>query len=173
VKFLYKGHEPASSNVTDPTELQPGFWDFWEVRRFILLHEWVSLPTEFGLDIRFFDHLYTRLGTTSNYSTTANLHHLQITTERLKSFPAGCVFTSLVTASNSGDSSASSFKSFLIGGSLPADPFLHRLIWLPQLSSLKLLGTDCVDNTVNSLMCIRCRANVFASPSNGLHNPVC
>jgi hypothetical protein len=59
-----------------------------------------------GLDIGFIDHLYTRLGTTSNYSATANLHNLQI---RAKHFPACWLFTSrfLVTASNSGDSSAS------------------------------------------------------------------
>jgi hypothetical protein len=34
----------------------------------------------FGLDVGFTDHLYTRLGTTSNYSATANLHNSQITT---------------------------------------------------------------------------------------------
>jgi hypothetical protein len=51
---------------------------------------------------RFTDHLYTRLGTTSNYSATANLHGSQIAT-------ACCVFNSrsLATASNIGDSSAS------------------------------------------------------------------
>jgi hypothetical protein len=34
----------------------------------------------FRLDIGFIDHLYTQLGTTSNYSAIANLHTLQITT---------------------------------------------------------------------------------------------
>jgi hypothetical protein len=57
----------------------------------------------------FIDHLYTRLGTTSIYSATANLHNSQITTAPNKSFPACYVFTfrSLATAPNSGDSSAS------------------------------------------------------------------
>jgi hypothetical protein len=55
------------------------------------------------------DHLYTRLGTTSNYSAIAYLHTLQITPATAKPFPACCVFISrsLATASNSGDSSAS------------------------------------------------------------------
>jgi hypothetical protein len=61
------------------------------------------------LDTGIIDHLYTPLGTTSNYSAIANLHNLQITTAPLKLFPACCVFNSLslATASNSGDSSVS------------------------------------------------------------------
>jgi hypothetical protein len=57
----------------------------------------------------FIDHLYTPLGTTSNYSATADLHTLQITTAPAKPFPACYVLTSrfLATTSNSGDSSAS------------------------------------------------------------------
>jgi hypothetical protein len=39
-----------------------------------------------GLDIGFTDRLYARLGTTSNYIATANLHDSQITTTRLKPF---------------------------------------------------------------------------------------
>jgi hypothetical protein len=72
--------------------------------------EW--LQTVFLLDIGFVDHLYTRLGTSSNYSATANLHALQMTTAHAKSLPACCVFTSrsLVTATNSGGSSASALK---------------------------------------------------------------
>jgi hypothetical protein len=72
-----------------------------------------------------FDPLYSRLGTTSNYSATANRHDSQITTAYAKSFPACCVFTSryLVTVSNSGDSSASALKSSLNGGSLPTALF--------------------------------------------------
>jgi hypothetical protein len=59
--------------------------------------------------IGFIDHLYALLGATSNYSATADLHSLQFTTAPAKSFSACCVFhsRSLVTASNSGDSSAS------------------------------------------------------------------
>jgi hypothetical protein len=62
----------------------------------------------YGLDIGFIDALYTPLGTTGNYSTTANLHTLQFTTAPAKPFPACCVLTShsLATASNSGYSSA-------------------------------------------------------------------
>jgi hypothetical protein len=42
----------------------------------------------------FIDHLYTRLGTSSTYSTTTNIHNLQITRAHAKPFPACCVFTS-------------------------------------------------------------------------------
>jgi hypothetical protein len=96
----------------------------------------------FGLDIEFIDHSYTRLGTTSNYSTTANLHNSQITTALAKHFPACCVFTSpsLITASNSEDSSASALKSCMNGGSLPTafhllqlTLFLHRLLYRTDL----------------------------------------
>jgi streptolysin S family bacteriocin protoxin len=66
----------------------------------------------FELVNAFIDHLYTRLGITSNYSATANLHNSQITTAPAKPFSACCVFTSrsLAMASNSGDSSASLFQ---------------------------------------------------------------
>jgi hypothetical protein len=64
-----------------------------------------------GLDwiIGFISLIYSWLVTTSNYSATANLHTLLITTVPAKPFPACCVFTSrtLATASNSGHSSAS------------------------------------------------------------------
>jgi hypothetical protein len=68
------------------------------------------LPTKSdGLDTGFIDHLYTRLGTTCNYSATANLHTLQNTVANTKSSPTCSVFNSrsLATASNNGDSSAS------------------------------------------------------------------
>jgi hypothetical protein len=60
-----------------------------------------------GLDL--LTHLYTPLGTTSNYSATANLHNSQITTAPTKPFPACCVFNSrsLASGSNSGDFSVS------------------------------------------------------------------
>jgi hypothetical protein len=48
----------------------------------------------FGVDIRFIDHLCTRLGTASNYSATPNLHNSQITTAPAKHLLACCVFTS-------------------------------------------------------------------------------
>jgi hypothetical protein len=67
-----------------------------------------------GLHIAFIDHLYTRQGSTRSYSPTANLHNSQINTVPDKS-SAAYVFTSrsLVTASNSGDFSASARDSFL------------------------------------------------------------
>jgi hypothetical protein len=54
-------------------------------------------------------HLLKQLGTTSNYSTIANLHNSQITTALAKIFQVCCVVTSrsLASASNSGDPSAS------------------------------------------------------------------
>jgi hypothetical protein len=50
----------------------------------------------------FIDHLNTQLRSTSNYSTTVNLHNSQITTASTKLFSACCVFIScsLATASN-------------------------------------------------------------------------
>jgi hypothetical protein len=64
---------------------------------------------EYGLMNGFTDHLYTSLGTTSNYSTVANLHNLQIINAPAKLFSSLlCLHQlSLETASNSGDSTAS------------------------------------------------------------------
>jgi hypothetical protein len=75
----------------------------------------VTVDGGFALDIWFIDHLYARFGSTSNYSSIANLHNSQITTAHAMYFVACCVFTSrsLVTASNSDDSSASALKSSL------------------------------------------------------------
>jgi hypothetical protein len=77
----------------------------------------------------FIDHLHTQLVTTSNYSAIANLYNLQFTTAPSKPFPACCIFTShsLVTAFNSGDSSAYALKSCLNCGSLQTDSLPHRL----------------------------------------------
>jgi hypothetical protein len=57
----------------------------------------------------FIDHLYTPLGSTSNYSAIANPRTSQTPKHPLSPFPACCVFISrsLATASNSGVSSAS------------------------------------------------------------------
>jgi hypothetical protein len=121
----------------------PTLVELWEITHLNLQNEnwmcchvvWSDYRRGFGLDIEFIDHLYTKLETTSNYSATANLHTLQITTAHAKSFPACCVFTSrsLVTASNSGDSSASALKCSLNGGSPPTDNFLHRLPYRTDL----------------------------------------
>jgi hypothetical protein len=63
------------------------------------------------LEIRFIDQLQR---VTSNCNNISNLHNLQVTTVGATSSVC-CVFTSrsLVTASNSGDSSASAFTSLL------------------------------------------------------------
>jgi hypothetical protein len=59
------------------------------------------LQTGYGLDNWIIDHLYTPLRTTHNYSTTANLHTLQITTALAKlcslqcliqPFPGNCFY---------------------------------------------------------------------------------
>jgi hypothetical protein len=57
--------------------------------------------------------LLTRLGTILNYSATANLNTLQITTAPAKPFPACCALTSrsLATAHNCGDY----YLLFLVG----------------------------------------------------------
>jgi hypothetical protein len=79
----------------------------------------------------FIDHLYTPLGTTSNYSATANLHNSQITTAPAKSFAAYCVFTSrsLATASNCWDSSAS--RAQVLSPYTPVQNWLGRSNCLP------------------------------------------
>jgi hypothetical protein len=50
--------------------------------------------------IRFVEHIYTQLVTTSNYNAVADLHALQITTAHAKLqsfvvFPSHCLVTSL------------------------------------------------------------------------------
>jgi hypothetical protein len=62
----------------------------------------------------------------SRWLQTVNLHNLQYP---LSLRQACCVFTSrfVVTASNSGNSSASTLKSSMNGGSIPTVPLLHRL----------------------------------------------
>jgi hypothetical protein len=74
----------------------------------------------FGLDIGFFGHFNTQLVILINYSSISNFHTSKLTPAHDKPFPACSVFSSrfLVTAFNSGCSSASVFKSSLNGGSL-------------------------------------------------------
>jgi hypothetical protein len=65
----------------------------------------------------FIDHLYTPLGTTSTYSSIANLHNSYITTAHANPIPAWSVFTSrcLVTALNNDDSPVSVLTSLQSG----------------------------------------------------------
>jgi hypothetical protein len=148
------------------------------VRSSSLGRDTVLLVWGSGLDIAFIDYLYSQLVTTSNYSATANLHTLQITTASAKSFPACCVFTcrSLVTASNSGDYSAPAHKSALNGGSIPTPSVLHSLSYRTNLVAPAVflitlrhgpLRPHCSFSYAN-----RCHGDVFASSSNGLRNPV-
>jgi hypothetical protein len=68
----------------------------------------------FGLQTGFIDHFDTLLVNTLNYNAIANLQALQITTAQAKSFQSAVVSTgcSLVTASNSEDSSTAPTKFF-------------------------------------------------------------
>jgi hypothetical protein len=118
----------------------------------------------FGLVNGYIDHLYTRLGTTSNYNATAKLHNSQMTTAPFKSFPACCIFTSrfLVTASNSGNSSASRAQ-VLSERRLPSNclsfprKFPYRTNSVASVVFLITLCTDRVENTVsNSTAIIAC-----------------
>jgi hypothetical protein len=76
----------------------------------------VWLKTGYGLINGFIDHVYTPLGTTSNYSAIANLYTLQIITAPAKIFSSLLFFISryLATDFNSGDSSASRAQVFLL-----------------------------------------------------------
>jgi hypothetical protein len=75
----------------------------------------------------FIDHLYTRLGTTSNYSAIANLHNSQITRAHAKSSQSAFTSRFLVTDLNSEDSSASVLTS-LLSGEYPATEFIAPAI---------------------------------------------
>jgi hypothetical protein len=72
----------------------------------------------------FIHNLYTRLGNTSYWSATTNLHNSQITSLN-KPFPACCVFTSrsLASATNSDDSSVSVLTP------LPAGWYYSQVNW--------------------------------------------
>jgi hypothetical protein len=63
----------------------------------------------YGFVNGFIENIYTPLGTTNNYSAVADLHNSQITTTPAKPIfqPAVITSRSLVTAFNSGYSSAS------------------------------------------------------------------
>jgi hypothetical protein len=83
----------------------------------------------------FIDHLYTPVGITSNYSAIANLHTLQITIAPAKSFYSLSVFisSSLATASNSGDTSAS--RAQILSSQPPTQS--STLNWLaPRLAAI-------------------------------------
>jgi hypothetical protein len=97
------------------------------------------------VDIRFINNCNTQFVITKNYSAMANFHILQFIRTHAK-VSVCCVFSGrvLVTASNNGYSFASRLKPTLNGGSLPTELFLL------QLSSVKYLCMDRVENTVSS-----------------------
>jgi hypothetical protein len=107
----------------------------WSVCFYILSRSISDYRRGLGLVIGFIDHLCTQLGTTSNCSSIAILHNLQIITAQAKYYPTSCVFSShsLVRTSNSGDSSASAVKSSLNGASFITESFLHRLPYRTML----------------------------------------
>jgi hypothetical protein len=113
--------------------------------------------TYYGVTIGFLDHLYTRLGTTSNCSAIANLHTLnKLLTLPLSRFqPAvsspAVSWQWLLTVEIL---QLHALKSCLNGGSLPTASFLTHFrteqARLPQLSSLQPLCTAPVGNTVSN-----------------------
>jgi hypothetical protein len=90
------------------------------------------------------------LGTTRNYSATADVHNLQFTIGPTKSFPACCVFTSgsPATASNNGSSSASCSQVLplqtLFRTACQLFPQLNWIVFSsqPHLQSLAAHGTQ-------------------------------
>jgi hypothetical protein len=83
-----------------------------------------------GFWIEFADYFSTQPVITLNYRAIADFHTLQTITAHAKSFPAFSVFTRrfLVTASNSGYTSASVFKSSQNGGSLSTEHTCNSLL---------------------------------------------
>jgi hypothetical protein len=121
--------------------------------------------------------LLTPLGTTSNYSATANLHNLQFTTAAAKPFPACCVLTigSLATASNSGDSSASrvqvqsSQPPVQNSGQFPQSQLTIINYQLRKFQTNSLLQLPTI--SLPSLPNLPCRAQLStANPQLSLHN---
>jgi hypothetical protein len=114
-------------------------------------------------------HFTTQLRTTSNYSTTTNLTLYKSPQHMLSIFqPAGFTSRFLVTASNSGDSSASALKPSLNGSFLPTDPFLHRLPYRIDLVAPIVFLITAWHGTCRQhrslLYANRLRGNVFIEP---------
>jgi hypothetical protein len=111
---------------------------------------------DYRRDVNWILHLLTPLGTTGKYSAIADFHTLKITTAPDKPFPACCVFTSRspITASNSGDSSASRTQVLpsptFVQNCLPAlhSPELDRHLFSTSLAEL-----DCAQHSTSRLKC--------------------
>jgi hypothetical protein len=87
--------------------LQGGFCTLKWVKKFIFSRVRVTIDGVWSGNSIYWPFIHSQLVTTNNYSAITNLHILKISRSHAKSFQS--VFTSLrlVTASNSGDSSAS------------------------------------------------------------------
>jgi hypothetical protein len=84
--------------------------------------------------------LLTLLGTTSNHSSTADLHTLQFTTASARHFPAGCVLNSCSLAAASNSWGSSPFRSQFLFSKLPMQnscQFLQSLEFLPLLITFR------------------------------------
>jgi hypothetical protein len=105
----YATQLPSAGSSPEPDGISPQIHKCFPKIHFNIVRYRGDSRRGFGLANGFMDHLYTRLGTTSNYRVTDDLHNSEITTAPAKTFPACCVFTnrSLETASNGGKSSAS------------------------------------------------------------------
>jgi hypothetical protein len=93
-------------------------------------HDFEWLSTELWLDTGLIDHFNTRLVTTADYRTIADLHTLQTTTVDNKSFQSAFTSRFPVTDLNNGDSSTA-----------PTNSSLHRFHYNSLTSKLVPLVT--------------------------------
>jgi hypothetical protein len=134
-------------NMASPRYLYIVFYYFRQQIEYLMLLSRDICVTIDGIWLvnGFIDHLCTRLGTTSNYNATANLHNSQITAALSKRLPACCLHQPLpTTASNSGESSASR-AHFL--SSVQNCLNLTNELTTNIVPCLKHLGTDHIENT--------------------------
>jgi hypothetical protein len=89
----------------------------------------MTIKAEFVLVKGFTIHVYTRLGSKSNYSATANLHESQIITASSKPFPPCYALTN-----SSQETASNKWKfSFMLSGSI----FTTSNAELPLLTKLQ------------------------------------
>jgi hypothetical protein len=121
------------------------------------------------VDIGFSDHSYTNSGLQS-ITTPPPISTIHKSPQHKLRFPACSVYTSrsLITTSDSGDlqlpHSSPTWLAAPFQLTLSFTDSRRELTWLPQLSSLYLLGTTRTDNIVHSRMRIRCHGNMLTEP---------